>query len=239
MKVAIAFVMVLAATTSARADGTALDGVELSDFNVDGVSAGNRASEFAAGMSDASSQLGQLAGGVSSGLNAIQQVGDMFGALSDLDQELSNRLQDDHSGPQVPSSCGSAAGGSGAPSCAECYTAAYNEVNFTRQTLERLRTIHSRTIAYITAAEAVGDTTSGIHAVTGLSWQYAKADVEKTKREFNTTSKAKYEALIQNMRRALDMVAACERDHFHNPDWYNRFGFIYFDFVKDAYAIHD
>jgi len=41
------------------------------------------------------------------------------------------------------------------------------------------------------------------------------------------------------MRRALDMVAACERDNFHYPDWYSRFGFIYYDFVRNAYAIHD
>jgi hypothetical protein len=179
-------------------------------------------------------RAGEAAEGAASTIELANQLVEAHSALSELDRALDEHLRDDHNGPDVPSSCATTS-----PTCAQCFAAAYREVNFTRITLERLRTIHSRTLAFIRAAEAVGDTTSGIHGVAGLSWQYAKVGVEEGKRSFNQTSRAKYEGLIQNMRRALDMVAACERDNFHNPDWYSRFGFIYYDFVRDAYAIHD
>ena len=179
-------------------------------------------------------RAGEAAEGGANTIELANQLVEAHHALSELDEALDGHIRDDHNGPDVPSSCATTS-----PTCAECFAAAYREVNFTRMTLERLRTIHSRTLAFIRAAEALGDTTSGIHGVAGLSWQYAKMGVEDGKRSFNATSRAKYEGLIQNMRRALDMVAVCERDNFHNPDWYSRFGFIYYDFVRDAYAIHE
>lgn len=235
MKLAIVLVSLLFAG-NAWADGTILDNVDPDGVNIDGTSAGGRLSDFMQGASDASSQLSNAANAAQSANNLMQQLDDYFGALSALDQELAGRLQNDHGGPGVPSSC---SGSAATPNCASCYAAAYGEVNFTRQTLERLRTITARTLNYIRAAEALGDTTSGIHGVTGLSWQYAKQGVEQEKRQFLATSTEKYNALIQNMHRALDMVAKCELDNFHNPDWYNRYGFMYFDFVKDAYVPHE
>jgi hypothetical protein len=225
----------LAVASPARADGTA-DGMDPGDLHLDGVADGTRASEALNQMSELDSRMSGAASQVSSAAGLVSDLFNAFNALSDLDHELHNHLQDDHSGPEVPTSCGSAAA---SPTCAECYAAAYREVNFTRNTLERLRTIDARTLAFINAAVSVGDTTSGIHAVTGLSWQYAKADVETEKRQFLTASRAKYDGLIQNMRRALDMVARCEADNFHNPDWYNRYGFMYFNFVQEAYRVHE
>lgn len=227
--------VVLASASSARADGIA-EGVDPSAMDFSGVPSGTRASEFMQQMGDASSQLSNAASSVGGAVNLGVQLFQAFQGLSDLDHELGQRLQDDHSGPDVPTSCGSA---SANPTCAECYAAAYREVNFTRNTLERLRTIDARTLNYIRNAEALGDTTSGIHGVAGLSWQYAKQGVENEKSEFLKASRAKYEGLIQNMRRALDMVARCEADNFHNPDWYNRYGFMYFNFVQEAYAVHE
>jgi hypothetical protein len=179
--------------------------------------------------------MSQIGAGVSNGLSQIGQLTNMFGALTDLDHELQGHITDDHSGPEVPTSCGAGSANAG---CAECYARAYREVNFTRNTLERLRTIYARTMTYITSAEGFGDSTSGIHGVSGLSWQYARGSVEQAKTEFTAACRTKYDGLIQNMRRALDMVADCERTNFNNPDWYNRYGFMYYNFVREAYAIH-
>lgn len=234
MKLVLALALVTLAVAPASADGNA-GSIDPSDLSGGGMYGdGTRWSEFTGQMSDLAGQAGQVAGGVSSGMNLFQQVTDMFDSLSDLDRALTDRLRDDHSGPEVPSSC---SGSAASPTCAECFAKAYGEVNFTRNTLARLQTIHSRTMTYIKNAEGLGDTTSGIHAVTGLSWQYAKMDVEREKCNMVKASRDKNAALIQNMRRALDMVAACERDNFHNPDWYNRYGFMYFQFVQSAFTI--
>lgn len=232
-----AVIFVLVATARIASAGGSAGEIDASDLSGGGMYPdGTRVSEFTNQMSDLSGQMSSVGSGVSSGLGLIQQLTDTFTALTDLDHELQGHIRDDHSGPEVPTSCGQ---GSASPNCAECYSRAYREVNFTRNTLERLRTIVARTLNYIRNAEGLGDSVSGIHGVSGLSWQYAKADVEKGKADFIRTSQAKYEALVANMRRALDMVAQCERDNFHNPDWYNRYGFMYYNFVKDAYAIHE
>jgi hypothetical protein len=232
--------VVLSLAVSSRpavAGGTAnlLDGVDQADVSVgsDDVAMGKRVSERLNDISSASSQLGSVASGANTALGRINAITDMFQALSDLDSELdSRRTSDDGAGPEIPSSCAGRADGA----CSECFAKAYGEVNFTRNTLERLRTIHKRTIAFIKRAEGFGDSVSGIHGVSGLSWQYAKMDIEKARTKFNRTSRDKYEALIRNMKKALDMVSECEAKHFNNPDWYNRFGFMYYNFVKEAYA---
>jgi hypothetical protein len=236
MKYVLLAIALLVTARTASAAGSAGE-IDPSDLSGNGMYPdGMRATEFTGLMSDMSGHLNDFGGGVSNGLGLIQQLTDTFTALSDLDHTLQDHIRDDHSGPEVPTSCGQ---GSGNPNCAECYTRAYAELNFTRNTLERLRTILSRTLNYLKNAEGFGDSVSGIHGVSGLSWQYAKADIEASKKHLLETSQAKYEALIQNMRHALDMVAQCERDNFNNPDWYNRYGFMYYNFVKEAYAIHE
>lgn len=234
MRIAVVLMIVLQASR-ALADGTALDGVSLDDFNAgEGDTAGSRTSEILNDSANAWNQASSLGAGVAGALGQIQSAMDMFSALSALDQELSNHTQHQDA-PPVPSSCG----GDTTGQCASCFQRAYGEVNFTRITLERLRTIVARTLTFIRAAEGFGDSVSGVHGISGLSWQYAKADVEKSKRDFMASSTAKYEALLQNMHRALDMVAACERDNFHNPDWYTRYGFMYYEFVREAYRPHE
>jgi hypothetical protein len=230
----LALVVVAVRTASAGGGAGEIDASDLSGGGQ--YTDGTRISEFTGRMSDLSGQMSNIGSGVSNGLGLIRQLADNYSALTDLDQALQGHIQDDHSGPDVPTSCGQ---GSASPTCAECYARAYGEVNFTRNTLERLRTIVARTLNFIRNAEGLGDSVSGVHGVSGLSWQYAKIGVEQGKESFLRSSRAKYDALVQNMRRALDMVDQCERQNFNNPDWYNRYGFMYFNFIKEAYAIHE
>lgn len=234
MKTVILILLALAGTAAAAGEAGEIDASDLSGNGM--YTDGTRLSEFTNNMSDLSGQMSDAANGVSNGLNVITQLTDTFSALSDLDHALQDSIRDDHSGPEVPTGCG---GGSASGACTECYTRAYNEINFVRNTLNRLRTILTRTLTYIRNAEGLGDSVSGIHGVSGLSWQYAKGGIEQTKAHLLQTSQAKYEALVQSMRHALDAVATCERTYFNNPDWYNRYGFMYFNFIKEAYAIHE
>lgn len=230
MRIAIVLLIAFARTASAEE-------IDASDLSGNGMYPdGTRISEFTNQMSDLSGQMSSIGSGVSSGLNIINQLTGTFTALNDLDQALHDSIHDDHSGPEVPTSCGE---GSASEACTECYTRAYSEINFVRNTLNRLRTILTRTLAFIRNAEGFGDSVSGVHGVSGLSWQYAKGGIEQTKQHLLQTSTAKYNALVQSMRHALDMVATCERDYAHNPDWYNRYGFMYYNFIKEAYAVHE
>ena len=234
MKALLTCVLMLVIFESrAGADGSAepLDGVDQSDFNAgegDGP-VGERLSERMDAAGEAVDAAGDVASGVSSGLDQLGAAMDLFDALSDLDNELDGRIRDDHSGPEVPSSCAENA------ACNDCFTRAYGEVNFVRNVLERLRTISKRTISFIQRAEGFGDSVSGVHGISGLSWQYSKAGVEQERANFNRGTREKYNALVESMQRALRQVGTCEQEHFHNPDWYNRYGFMYFNFIKEAY----
>lgn len=46
---------------------------------------------------------------------------------------------------------------------------------------------------------------------------------------------AKYEELVEELRGSLDQIAACEEEVYGEKDWYNRFGFIYYQFMADRY----
>lgn len=174
------------------------------------------------------SDVGGAVGGVIGGLRAWQEANE---ALSELDRELDRSLADDGDGPQVPSSCAED------PDCNACFARAYERVNFARMVLARLKSIHTRVHAYIEAQKSFGDTVSPVHGISGLAWQYARRDIEQAKNDFDKTSQHKYDQLIGTMRSALDDVAACERDHFDNPDWNSRYGFMYLETVKAAYSL--
>ncbi len=130
--------------------------------------------------------------------------------------------------PEVPISCGT-------EECQQCYEKAIARLNFTRVTFEQLRAIYQSTTNMADKAMSFGDSASGIHALSGLSWQYSKRGIETELAKLGRTYDDKYKGLLGTLRASLQDMAVCERDHFDNPDWYNRFGFIYYTFMEDRY----
>jgi hypothetical protein len=130
--------------------------------------------------------------------------------------------------PEVPISCGTEA-------CQQCYESAVRRLNFTRVTFEQLRAIYQSTNDMATKAMSFGDSASGVHALSGLSWQYSKKGIQSELEKLGRTYDDKYRGLLNTLRESLNEMAVCERDHFNNPDWYNRFGFIYYSFMEDRY----
>ena len=130
--------------------------------------------------------------------------------------------------PEVPISCTT-------EECQQCYESAIGRLNFTRVTLEQLRAIYQSTTNMADKAMSFGDSASGVHALSGLSWQYSKRGIEAELAKLGRSYDDKYTALLGTLRSSLDQMAVCERDHFDNPDWYNRFGFIYYTFMEDRY----
>ena len=122
--------------------------------------------------------------------------------------------------------------------CQTCYTSAYHELSFIRRQLARLHCIYENTRNFNQAAIAFGDNTSGIHAVTGLSWQSARAGIVDEYNHFKETYDNKYLGMVGTLQTALQNISRCE-DQFGQHDWYQRFGFIYFEMMKDKYKRTD
>jgi hypothetical protein len=136
------------------------------------------------------------------------------------------------SGAMMPSTC------AGNPSCSECYERAVGELNFIRRQLGRLSCIYSNTKNFNESAIAFGDNMSGIHAVTGAAWQSARGEIVAEFNHFKQTYDRKYTDMMGALQRALQSIGTCETQ-YGLPDWYQRFGFIYFEFMKDKYKRTD
>ncbi|MEO6670036.1 MAG: hypothetical protein ABIN36_11205 [Ferruginibacter sp.] len=132
----------------------------------------------------------------------------------------------------MPSNC------AGNQACSECYERAVGELNFIRRQLGRLSCIYSNTKNFNESAIAFGDNMSGIHAVTGAAWQSARGEIVGQFNSFKHTYDAKYTDMMGSLQRALQSVGSCEMQ-YGLPDWYQRFGFIYFEFMKDKYKRTD
>lgn len=126
----------------------------------------------------------------------------------------------------------------GNPECSECYTRAVGELNFIRRQLGRLSCIYANTKNFTTSALAFGDNMSGIHAVTGAAWQSERGGIIQEFNNFKQTYDRKYRDMMGALQRALVGIGTCEAK-FGLPDWYQRFGFVYFEFMKDKYKRTD
>ncbi|WP_228235862.1 hypothetical protein [Allomuricauda sp. M10] len=142
--------------------------------------------------------------------------------------------------PNIPSFCddelveGAAGFGDNLGSCSECYYQARTEFNNVRYNLEELATIYSCTKKFTDAALAFGDNASGLHAVTGLAWQNERRGIEKSITDLESAYDKKYAEFMQRLADAMQQLNICEAK-FGVEDWYDRFGFIYYEFMKDKY----
>lgn len=135
-------------------------------------------------------------------------------------------------GAMMPSTC------QGNANCSQCFERAVGELNFVRRTLGRLSCIYNNTKNFTQSAISFGDNVSGIHGVTGLSWQNARGGIVDAYNHFKQTYDNKYRDLMGSLQRALMSIDGCERQ-YGMTDWYQRFGFIYFEFMKDKYKRTD
>ncbi len=180
------------------------------------------------GLEAASQGLGQL----NTFLNIYHSAHDLYDATRALDN---NECQPDFTTSaqaMMPTSCEE--GGA----CYTCYQSAVNELAFIRRQLARLSCIYHNTKTFNERAIAFGDNTSGIHAVNGLAWQYAKADIVAAYESFKHTYDDKYTGMMGTLDKSLHDIGTCE-DQYGEHDWYQRFGFIYFEFMKEKYKRTD
>lgn len=122
--------------------------------------------------------------------------------------------------------------------CSECFTKAVRKLNFMRMQLGRLSCIYNNTKTYTQAALAFGDNASGVHGMLGLSWHSQRPGIVQAFESMKNACKEKYTGMMQSLDQALKDIDACENE-YGLPDWYQRFGFIYFEFMKEKYKIID
>jgi hypothetical protein len=121
-----------------------------------------------------------------------------------------------------------------AQNCAGCFTEAREKFNKVRYNLEQLRIIYKCTKDFSKKAIAFGDNTSGVHAVTGLTWQAEKAKIEGSVKRLEEAYDKKYAELLEKLQESMIELAVCE-EQFGTPDWYDRYGYMFYEFVKEKY----
>lgn len=119
--------------------------------------------------------------------------------------------------------------------CKECYKTAMKSMNFYRKQLGRLNCIYNNTVNFSNRAIAFGDTYSGFHAMSGVAWQKQKTDILKSLDKLKITYDTKYTEFIKGLATSLRSFDTCEQQFGGNGNWYQKVGFIYFEFMKDKY----
>ncbi len=131
--------------------------------------------------------------------------------------------------PQVPLQCAKS------KECGACFENAQGKLNAVRVRFEKLRVVYGSTKAWIAKALSFGDTAAGAFGIGGLAWQTERRKVEASVANLDAAYDAKYAELMQTLEDAMKAIEACEAQHFNEPDWYNRFGFMYYSFMADRY----
>lgn len=182
-------------------------------------------------------------------LKKIKEGMDAWEAYQSLDSCM--RIASPPNMPLVPSFCAAPVGqvGAGRPDrsdarvdadegCSSCFTEARTAFNKARLDLEKLRVIYSCTKKMSNAAIAAGDNMSGIHGYSGIIWQGMRHDISRSVEKMEQTYDQKYPELLKNLHNAMLDMGRCEAE-FGTPDWYDRVGFIYFEYMSDAYKRKD
>lgn len=169
----------------------------------------------------------------STAIDVATDANEFLANLESLDAEEAacGSAYTDASGPTVPSHC--AEGGD----CKQCYTEAVRKIDFNRFYIERARCITATNVKMANSAMAFGDSASGIHAVTGLSWQLqGKPQIKVAVEKLQKTYTGKAGQYLSNLEGALKELGQCEARHYGEDDWYQRYGWIYHNFMKAKYA---
>jgi uncharacterized membrane protein YeaQ/YmgE (transglycosylase-associated protein family) len=133
--------------------------------------------------------------------------------------------------PRMPSFCET-------EECGNCFMSARADFNTNRYSFERLKVIYNCTKTFTDAAISFGDNVSGIHGVSGLAWQSERRKIERSIKNLQKTYDNKYRELLESQKRALMALNACEAEH-GIPDWYDRFGYMYYEFSAMHYKRPD
>lgn len=161
------------------------------------------------------------------GLTSYTVAKEFFESTETLGNCLSNGTPPGQ--PRIPSFCVEVDG-----ECASCFSAARGKFNKTRYRFERLQNIYDCYMHYFDTAIKFGDDVSSYHGVAGLAWQTKKFELLKELKKLDVAYDQKRVELLNELQDSLIELDRCEQEH-GLPDWYDRFGSIFLDFMENAY----
>lgn len=173
------------------------------------------------------------------GLKRLDQLGKTVGKALDTYKKTSD-LYDQYTGlgncmsygpppgmPSIPSFCTT-------NECNQCFSDARAALDENRYTFEKLRTIYTCTKNFTDSAIAFGDNVSGYHGVSGLAWQSQRVGIQKSVKDLQKAYDKKFIELLSRQKELLLELNDCEAQH-GIPDWYDRFGYLFYEFTKMNY----
>lgn len=167
------------------------------------------------------------------GVGVVQSAHEFYDNWNALDEDSADcgAAYNDASAPTVPSQCAED------EACERCYAEAVRKIDFNRFYIERAYCITAVNVKMANSAMAFGDSTSGIHGVAGLSWQLqGKPQIKQAVDQLKRTYRDKAGQYLHNLDEALRELGQCEAEHYGERDWYQRYGWIYLNFMKARYA---
>ncbi len=162
-------------------------------------------------------------------LDLAKAAKDAYGPLSKGDGDLKPNYEPPGA-PSVPSKCMEN------PDCRPCYEKAYKAVNKTRINLERVRAryafTHGFTTQNIAFMQGVANVAGGAAA---LGAQVETLKVNQALSGFDQVVRKKNTELLGVLKGNLQEVSTCEAKYYKNDDWYDRYGYIYYQFMVAHY----
>lgn len=135
-------------------------------------------------------------------------------------------------GPTMPSHC---AGDAAASEECRCFAKSAERLDKNRVMLEKLRVLVANQKAFKDKAIALGNSYAQLHTLLGIQWVgIRKHDIEEPYEQFKTISNQKHQAVMQAIQESLQGISACEAK-MGERDWYQKYGFVYYEFLYDAY----
>jgi hypothetical protein len=156
------------------------------------------------------------------------QILDLVKELTE-DDEKYDPEPDPAGQPKLPSLC------QGDPKCNQCFAKPYANLESVRIRFEKLRRVGQSTTKMIADAVAFGDGASSIHGIAALAWNEEKKKIRASEKNFDASYDAKYHELLATLEGALHGIASCEESVFGSPGWYDRFGFVFYQYIADRY----
>lgn len=132
--------------------------------------------------------------------------------------------------PEIPASC------KDNPQCEECFTKPYKELDSLRFRFEKLRKINRVTKNMLRDNIAFADGAANLAGgVVPLVWAKEKEKIRESEKNFNASYDAKYQELLATLKKNLQAIAQCEEKVFGEQGWYERYGFMYYQFMAATY----
>jgi hypothetical protein len=136
-----------------------------------------------------------------------------------------------HGVPSVPINCDPS---DDAQACYECIRQARARLEEVRFKLEKNRAIYLNAKTMVERAKAFGDGYGSLPGQ-GLGWYVAWRKIQSGWKNLQETYDAKTTELLDGLKTALQDISRCEEEHYGVPNWYSRFGFMYYASMETRY----